>query len=31
MDDIKQLQKQVEKLTNMNLELSRQNLEYENP
>ena len=30
LDEIKQLQKQVEKLTNMNLELSRQNLEYEN-
>ena len=30
LDEIKQLQKQVEKLTNMNLELSRQNSEYEN-
>ena len=30
LDEIKQLQKQIEKLTNMNLELSRQNLEYEN-
>ena len=30
LDEIKQLQKQVEKLTNMNLELSRQNLKYEN-
>ena len=29
-DEIKQLQKQVERLTNMNSELSRQNLEYEN-
>ena len=30
LDEIKQLQKQIEKLTNMNSELSRQNLEYEN-
>ena len=29
LDEIKHLQKQVEKLTNMNSELSRQNLEYE--
>ena len=29
MDDIKQLQKQVEKLTSINTELSEQNLEYE--